>query len=89
MASGKADPILSAFARLQAAAIRLGEADFTEMENRLKPLTGDDNPWRFIAKEYLGLAALKAARLMWLVPRFLLFCLILSFPRVQPSASGG
>lgn len=63
VASGKADPILSAFARLQAAAIRLGEADFTEMENRLKPLTGDDNPWRFVAKEYLGLAALKAGKI--------------------------
>lgn len=57
------DPLLSNLARLQAATLKLGEADFTEMENRLKPLTGDDNPWRFRARELLGTAALKAGKL--------------------------
>jgi hypothetical protein len=57
------DPLLSNFARLQAAGLRLGEADFTEMENRLKPLIADDSPWRFTAREMLGTAALKAGKL--------------------------
>lgn len=58
-----ADPLLSNFARLQAASLRLGEADFTEMQNRLSPLTADDSPWRFTARELLGTAALKAGKL--------------------------
>lgn len=57
------DPMLSNFARMQGAALRLGEADFTEMQNRLKPLTVDDSPWRFTARELLGSAALKAGKL--------------------------
>ena len=62
-ADASADPLLTNFARMQAAALRLGEADFTEMENRLKPLTADDSPWRFTARELLGSAALKAGKL--------------------------
>ncbi|HWK40266.1 MAG TPA: tetratricopeptide repeat protein [Hyphomicrobium sp.] len=58
-----ADTLLRSFARLQAAGLRLGEADFTEMENRLTPLMGDDDPWRFSARELLGLAAYKAGKL--------------------------
>lgn len=61
-ADAGADPLLASFAKLQAAALRLGEADFTEMENRLKPLTSDTSPWRYLAKEYLGTAALKAGK---------------------------
>ncbi|MFA5951250.1 MAG: tetratricopeptide repeat protein [Hyphomicrobium sp.] len=59
----RADRFLSGFAALQAAAIRLGEADFTEIQNRLKPLMGDDNPWHYLAKEYVGTAAVKAGKL--------------------------
>jgi hypothetical protein len=55
-----ADDLLRGYAALQAAAMRLGEADFTEMQNRLNPLTGDESPWRFSARELLGLAAFKA-----------------------------
>jgi hypothetical protein len=55
-----ADQLLRGFAVLQAAAVRLGEADFTEMENRLTPLMADDSPWRYSARELLGLAAFKA-----------------------------
>lgn len=61
--AASADRLLANFARLQAASLRLGEADFTEMQNRLKPLTGDDSPWRFTARELLGTAALKAGKL--------------------------
>lgn len=56
------DRLLADFARIQAASLRLGEADFTEMENRLKPLVADGNPWRFTARELLGTAALKAGK---------------------------
>jgi hypothetical protein len=55
-----ADPLLRDYAALQAASLRLGEADFTEMQNRLNPLLGDDSPWRYNARELLGLAAFKA-----------------------------
>lgn len=58
-----ADPLLANFARLQAGGLRLGDADFTEMENRLKPLMVDGSPWRFTASELLGTAALKAGKL--------------------------
>lgn len=58
-----ADRLLANFARLQAASLRLDEADFTEIENRLKPLIGDDSPWRFTARELLGTAALRAGKL--------------------------
>jgi hypothetical protein len=54
-----ADRLLTDFARLQAAALRLDEADWTEMQNRLIDLTDNSNPWRFSARELMGLAALK------------------------------
>jgi hypothetical protein len=57
------DPMIASFARLQAAALRLGEADFTEMQNRLTPLLGDDSPWRYTARELLGTAAFKAGKI--------------------------
>jgi hypothetical protein len=59
---GNADPMLRDFARLQAAGLRIGEADFTEIENRLTPLMADQSPWRFSARELLGLAAFKAGK---------------------------
>ena len=57
------DPLLADFARLQAAALKLETADWTEMQNRLTPLTGEKNAWRFSARELLGLAAYRAGRL--------------------------
>ncbi len=62
LGSGASDPLLGDFARLQAAALRLGEADFTEMQNRLKPLVAEGNPWRASARELLAAAAIKAGR---------------------------
>lgn len=55
-----ADPMLKNFATLQAASLRLGTADLPEMQNRLNALAVDGNPWRFSARELLGLAAYKA-----------------------------
>jgi len=60
--NSSADPLLSQFAALQAASLRLGKADFTEMQNRLNPLIGDESPWRYSARELLGLAAFKAGK---------------------------
>lgn len=56
------DPLFQGFAQMQAALLRLDQADFTEMQNRLTPLTGDNSSWRFSARELLGLAAQKAGK---------------------------
>lgn len=57
-----ADDLLRGFAQVQAASLRAGQADFTEMQNRLNDLVGDASPWRANARELLGLAALKAGK---------------------------
>jgi len=56
------DPILADYARLQAAMLKLDTASFTEVKNRLTPLAGDRNPWRYSAREFLGMAAYKSGR---------------------------
>lgn len=61
--SAAADPLLKDFARLQAASIRAGDADWTEMQNRLNELTVEKAPWRLLARELLGASALKAGKL--------------------------
>ncbi len=57
------DRLLGDFARLQAATLRVDQADWTEMQNRLIDLTDNANPWRFSARELMGLAALKNGQL--------------------------
>ncbi|MEZ5924791.1 MAG: tetratricopeptide repeat protein [Hyphomicrobiaceae bacterium] len=54
------DPIFRSYAQLKAAEVRVDEADFTEMQNRLTPLMAEAAPWRHSARELLGLAAYKA-----------------------------
>lgn len=61
--SPTADADIKTFALLQAASLRLGEADFTELQNRLKPLAEGTAPWRFQARELLGTAAFKAGKI--------------------------
>lgn len=61
--SPTADADIKTFALLQAATLRLGEADFTELQNRLKPVAEGNTPWRFQAQELLGTAAFKAGKL--------------------------
>jgi hypothetical protein len=56
------DPLLTDYARLQAATLRLDSADWTEMQNRLNDLAADGNPWRFSARELLSLAAQKVGK---------------------------
>lgn len=57
-----ADQVLRDFSALQAAAIRLPDADWTEMQNRLNPLAGEKSPWRASARELIGYAQLKAGK---------------------------
>ncbi|MCH9808590.1 MAG: tetratricopeptide repeat protein [Alphaproteobacteria bacterium] len=61
--SSTADKLFKDFASLQAAALRVGDGDWTEIKNRLNDLTKDANPWRYNAQELLGVAALKAGKL--------------------------
>lgn len=57
-----ADPLVRDFAALQAAGLRLADADWTEMQNRLNPLVGEKSPWRANARELLAYASLKAGK---------------------------
>ncbi len=59
---GSTDELLRDFATLQAAMLRLDQADWTEMKNRLTPLLDDAKPWHAPAREVLGLAAYKAGQ---------------------------
>jgi len=56
------DEIMRDFATLQAAVLRLDQADWTEMKNRLTPLVDVTRPWHVQAREVLGLAAMKAGQ---------------------------
>lgn len=58
-----ADLLLRQYAELQIASLKVDTADFTEIQNRLTPLTGDNNAWRHSARELLGLSAYRAGRL--------------------------
>jgi hypothetical protein len=60
-ASGS-DNLLKSFAQLQASSLRLPDADYAEMQNRLTPLAGDDAPFSTSARELLGIAAYKAKK---------------------------
>jgi hypothetical protein len=52
------DRVLTDFARLEAAVLKSGTSDWTEMQNRLTPLMVDDGAWRHVARELLGTVAL-------------------------------
>jgi hypothetical protein len=60
VAGSAADGILKDFARVQAAAIRLDDADAAEIARRLDKLDADSSPWRYSARELLALAAYRA-----------------------------
>ncbi len=60
IAAGGGDATLRDFARLQAATLRLDDADAGEIASRLEGLNTDTNPWRYSAKELLGLAAFRS-----------------------------
>ncbi len=54
--------VLRDFARMQAASLKLGTADWTELQNRLSGLTDEQSAFRAMARELLGLAAQKSGR---------------------------
>jgi hypothetical protein len=54
------DPVLVDFARLQSAMLQLDTASWGDLQTRVSGLLGETNPWRFGARELLGMAALKA-----------------------------
>ena len=56
------DDVLRDFAALQAAVLRLDQADWTEMKNRLTPLAEEKRPWHAPARELLGISAFKAGQ---------------------------
>lgn len=60
VAQSSTDLMLKDFARLRAAALRVDEADMSEMRRRLDGLNTDKNAWRYSAKELLGLAAFRS-----------------------------
>ena len=60
VAQSGADATLRDYARVQAATLRLDDADRTEMGTRLAGLNTDNNPWRYSARELLGLAAFRS-----------------------------
>ncbi len=53
------DRYLASFAELQIGSLKVDSGSWTEVENHLKPLIGDDVPWRFSARELIGIAAFK------------------------------
>jgi hypothetical protein len=54
------DPILQDFARLQIAMLKFDTVTFPELRNQLTPLANDRSPWRYSARELLGMGALNA-----------------------------
>jgi hypothetical protein len=60
IAKGGADATLRDFARLAAATLRVDEADYAEMQQRLEGLNKDTNAWRYSARELLALAAFRS-----------------------------
>ncbi len=62
-AAAASDELVKDFARLQGVSLKIDSADFTEVQNRLNNLIGDKNPWRYLARELLGVAALRSGKL--------------------------
>lgn len=54
---GSIDPILKDNAIVQAATLRLPEADYAEMERRVGGLIEQNSPWKYSAYDLLGLTA--------------------------------
>jgi hypothetical protein len=54
------DSTLRDFARLQVAMLKFDTITFSELRNQLSPLANDRGPWRYTARELLGMGAAKA-----------------------------
>jgi hypothetical protein len=51
------DPILKGYAAIQAATLKLDTADYAAMQRRLTGLVDGKSPWKYSARELLGLSA--------------------------------
>lgn len=60
IAQSGADAVLRDYAKVQAATLRLDDADHAEIVKRLAGLNTDNNAWRYSARELLGLAAFRS-----------------------------
>ena len=60
IADPNADELLKNFARLQSASLKLGTSGWTEAKNQLNDLAKDSSPWKYSARELIGLGAYKA-----------------------------
>jgi hypothetical protein len=58
------DNILKGLATIQAATLRLDTADYAEMERRLNGLIEQGSPWRYSARELLGLSAYRLNKIL-------------------------
>ena len=56
-ADPETDTILKGLATIQAATLKLDTADYAEIERRVKGLIDENSPWRYSARELLGLSA--------------------------------
>lgn len=54
-----ADQLLRSFAKLQNATLKVDNGTWTDAKNRLNDLANDASPWRYTARELLGLTAFK------------------------------
>jgi hypothetical protein len=58
-----ADALLRDFAKIQAATLLVDKGDAKEIKRRVEGLNIDTNPWRYSARELLGLAAFRSGNL--------------------------
>ncbi len=56
------DALIRDFAKLQIASLKLDNDDWLASKNRLQDLLSEDNPWKYAAREILGLAAYRAGK---------------------------
>jgi hypothetical protein len=54
------DPILQDYARLQIAMLKFDTLPFPELRTQLSPLANERSPWRYTARELLGVGAARA-----------------------------
>lgn len=59
---GGADRLLKGFAQISAAFLRVDDAKFEEIKDRVQALNTPDDPWRHSARELLGLSAYNAGK---------------------------
>ncbi len=57
-----AQDIFRDFAILQIASLKLSEESWTDIKNRLTEVSKDGRPWRFAARELIGIAAFRAGK---------------------------